>query len=121
MKKLFIVLTILIFASCNENENPTYKLTGRWKWAYICGGFTGACGYADENTTRILEITKNKMTETFNDQSVTITAYSVLSKTNYKGYTEYQIQFDNESVCRIKTTKKTLEIEEGDIWIGYKK
>lgn len=87
----------------------------------MCGGITGACGYADENSTRTLEITKDKMIETWNDGFTTTNTYSISSKTNFEDYTEYVVQFDNEGTQRIKATKNTLDINDGDVWIGYKK
>jgi hypothetical protein len=87
----------------------------------MCGGITGACGYADEKSTKTLEVSKDKMIETWNDGFVTSNNYSILSKTNFEDYTEYVVQFDNGGTQRIKATKNTLDINGGDVWIGYKK
>ena len=79
------------------------------------------CENADETSTRKLQITKDEMIETFNDNNVTTKSYSVTSRTNLDDYTEYQIKFDDETTCYIKTTKNTLEIGQGTTWSGYKK
>ena len=120
MKYLLITLFTLALASCDSGE-MTFRLMGKWKWAYICGGITGACSYVDEDTTRELEITRDKMIERWDDNTVTSTAYSISSTTNYEGYTEYKIQFDDGGSQRIKVTRNTAEIEAGEILIGYKR
>jgi len=121
MKGLLILLTILLFSSCEGNEEFAFRLVGKWKWTYMCGGITGACGYADENTTRNLEITKDRMIETFDSNYITTKSYSVASITNFKDYTEYEIKFDDITGCRIRATRNTLDIEGGDTWNGYEK
>ena len=84
MKRLLTILTIVILSSCDENESLTSGLTGKWKWTYSCisGVASVMCDNADEASTRKLQITKDKMIETFNDNSVTTKSYSVTSKTN---------------------------------------
>ncbi len=122
MKKLLVTLTTLILGACDSNETFTFRLIGKWKWTYTCGGITGACGYSDKNSTRTLEITKDKMIETWNDGSITTTTYSISSKTNFEDYSEYIVKFDNEGTQRIiKATKNTLDINDGGVWTGYKK
>ncbi len=123
MKRLLIILIVVIFSSCDKNENLTPGLIGKWKWTYWCvSGFAGVmCDYADENTTRNIQITKDKMIETFDTNNVTTRFYSVTSKTNLDDYTEYQIRFDDETTCLIKVTKNTLEIGSGTTWSGYEK
>ena len=120
--KYFLTAIILFTGiACDDNESTTHGIKGKWIWTHTCGGFTGDCGYADESNTGTLVITQDKMIETWNDNSATTTIYSLLSKTNYEGYSEHIIQFENGGTSRIKATKNTLEIENGDIWTGYKK
>jgi hypothetical protein len=121
VKYFLIGIISFIEFNCGSNENLTHGLIGKWKWTYLCGGITGACGYADENDTRTLEFTKDKMIETSHDGLVVAIAYSISSQTNHEDYTEYVVQFENGSNSRIKATKNTLEIENGDTWTGYKK
>lgn len=122
MKKTLVVLATLILGSCNSNGTVTFGLMGVWKWSYVCGGITGECGYADASSTRTLEVTEDKMIETWNDGSVTTKMYSVSSRTKFEDYTEYIVQFDNGSTTeRIKAMKSTLEIYGGDVWVGYKR
>ena len=118
---LLTAIVSLIEFSCSDNAKLTHGLIGKWKWTYECGGITGVCGYADENDTRTLEITKDKMIETSNDAFVTTTVYSISSETNNEDHTEYMVQFQNGISSRIKVTKNALDIESGDTWIGYKK
>jgi hypothetical protein len=120
IKYFLIAIILLAGLSCADNESITYGITGTWKWTYTCGGITGVCGYADESNTRTLEITQDKMIETWDDNSVSTTIYSSSSKTNYEGYTEYIVQFENGSTSRIKASKNALDIENGDTWTGYK-
>lgn len=79
------------------------------------------CDYADEGSTRSIQITKDKIIETFDYTYITTKSYSVTSKTNFEDYTEYQIKFDDETGCLIKATKNTLEIGYGTAWDGYEK
>ena len=116
-----IAIISLSSYSCTTDENLTHELIGKWKWAYMCGGFTGACEYADKNETRALEFTINRMIETSDGGLVTTTVYTVSSKTVYEDHTEYMIQLENGISSRIKATKNTLDIENGDTWTGYKK
>lgn len=122
MKKTLVVLALLILGSCNSNETMTFGLMGEWKWSYVCGGITGECGYADVNSTRALEVTEDGMIETWNDGSVTTKTYSISSRTKFEDYTEDTVQFDNGSTTeKIKATRNTLEINGGEVWIGYKR
>lgn len=122
MKKTLVILAILILGSCDSKETVTFGLMGEWKWSYVCGGITGECGYADVNNTRTLQVTKDKMIETWNDGSVTTKTYSISSSAEFEDYTEYRVQFNNAPPTEIiKATKNTLEVNGGDVWNGYKK
>ena len=106
--KYFVITIIsLIEFGCTDNSDNAslaHELIGSWKWRYVCGGITGACGYANQSDTRTLEITEDIMTETSNDGFVTSTAYYISSKINNEDYTEYIVQFENGISSKLFTS-----------------
>lgn len=111
MKRLYLILLVCLFFSCDRNEPEISNvLKGQWIWKFTCGGIVG-CVPAPTTISRILTISSSEMKIVQAGDVTFRKAYKINSVSNQDNSKLYEIEFSDGMIWAVGLNENQLETD----------
>lgn len=100
MKKLFLLIAVVLFCSCSNDDNHSSQndLKGKWKLTNTSGGISGTSYPIPANQEMVLEFSENTLKTYVNGTLLNTQSYSFETKKSIFGGVRKMIVTQNNSI-----------------------